>query len=277
MIPRCINFFWSGPRMSFMRYLTLASFRRWNPDFSMVLWSPATPCIGKTWHSFELDDTGYTGPDYMPMLDALDIERKTWTPSASNLSHSHASDLFQWELLSTTGGFYADMDILWVRSMKPLYEQYKDVDSLFCLERNGEVCAIGFFGASPACPVFKDIHAASLKHYSPRGYETAGALAVYCAAGSNGYIYPGSKVLNAFRARYPQLTISQAPDETLYYFNCDTYPGIFETSVELPKVSVGLHWFGGGPCSQKWNRLLTADNFRDYDNTFTRYCQTVYE
>ena len=45
MIPRRISFFWHG-RMSWMRFLTLQTFRRHNPDWEIHLYHPAGDVYG---------------------------------------------------------------------------------------------------------------------------------------------------------------------------------------------------------------------------------------
>jgi hypothetical protein len=276
MIPRQIAFFWSGPRMSFMRYLTLRSFRHQNPDWQMTLYSPDTPCADKTWATVEQDDSGYSGADCTSMVDALSVERKTWTAPLPGLSHSHASDLFEWDLLATVGGFYSDMDVLWLRPIEPLYQQHRAADALFSLEDGGTVCPIGFFAASQGCPIFQDIRTTALSEYMPQGYETAGTLALYRAAGLTCYTDPASKVLDAFRHRYPGVNIAVAPDETLYCYGTSTHPAIFQTTARVPNTAIGLHWFGGSPISQEWNRKLTAENWRNFDNIFTRQLAAIH-
>jgi hypothetical protein len=274
MISTTINFFWSGQRMSYMRYLTLYSFRYWNPHFTIVLWSPESPCKNKTWTTLELDDSEYIGMDYMPQLDTLNIERRTWESPFSSISHSQASDLFEWHLLSTEGGFYADMDILWIKSMAEIYAASSYADAIFCLERDGQDFAIGFFGSSQACPIFKDIYNMAIKNYNPNGYETAGTLAAKATINPEVKL-TGTEVVNAFHRIYPELNVVRLPDETLYPFHCKNFQGIFNTETTVSKHCIGIHWFGGGIISQKWNRILTKDNIHDYKNTFTKYANCI--
>lgn len=271
MIPQVMNFFWSGPRMTFMRYMTLRSFRHWNPNFPMVLWT-ADSCHGKSWNSTEMDDSECNNNDYSHLVDALQIERKTWTPPFNPISHTHASDLFRWWLLSTIGGLYADMDILWLNPIDTIHKNYLNSDSLCCMECNSSMFAIGFFGSSPNCPMFQDIYAKAIKNYSSHTYESAGAIAVYQSANN---AKSARAVLGYFRIKYPTIRIVQLPDNAFYYFNCRTYPTIYTNTVKMPSQCLGLHWFGGGPASQQWNQLLTQENYTEYHNTFTHHCCKV--
>jgi len=269
MISKVMNFFWSGDSMTFMRYMTLYSLRKLNPDFRIVLWSPCYPCQGKTWVSSEVDDEGYCGENYLSKIGSLKIERRVWSPMFERLSHSQASDLFQWQLLSTIGGLYCDMDVLWLKPLESVNKQFWASDVLYCSENNGQMFAIGFFGASPRCKMVQDIYSSAIRNYEPERYESAGISAVYRST-SGGNSAPA--VIDHYRRKYPGMSISRFPDVFIYPFDCHNYPRIFTDSVNVSDKCLGIHWFGGGPISQKWNQLLTDKNYKDYDNTFTRYC-----
>lgn len=272
MIPKVMNFFWSGPRMTFMRYMTLYSFRHWNPNFRMVLWHPSDPCMGKTWSSVELDDTGYSGEDYLPRIENLNIDRRAWSPMFEGLSHSQASDLFEWHLLSTIGGLYCDMDVLWLQPIESIREAFWRSDVLYCLESDGKMFAIGLLGASPRCPMYQDIYLSAIRNYNPDRYESAGTFAVYKSTGG---AYKGLSVIECYKTRYPGLSISRLPDISLYQFDCRSYQQIFTSTTNVSERCLGLHWFGGGPVSQQWNRRLTAKTYKSYDNVFTRCCHNI--
>ena len=272
MISKVMNFCWSGSRMTFMRYMTLYSFRKLNPNFRIILWSPSSPCRGKTWVSSEVDDDSYQGENYLPRIEDLKIERKTWSPMFEGLSHSQASDLFEWQLLSTIGGIYCDMDVLWLMPLESIRQAYWNSDVLYCLENNGQMFAIGFFGASPRCTMFQDIYHSAIRNYVPERYESAGISAAYL---STGRAHSAAATINYFKSKYPGLSISRLPDVSLYPFDCRNYPKIFTSTMDVSDRCLGLHWFGGGPVSQQWNRLLTAKNYKNYDNTFTRCCHKI--
>ena len=72
-IPRKISFFWTG-RMSWLRYLTLWSFRKLNPTWQVNLYYTEGPVAKRNWSLKTTDsDHAYGGPDYFSKLDALDI------------------------------------------------------------------------------------------------------------------------------------------------------------------------------------------------------------
>ncbi len=255
-----MNFFWSGPRLSYLRYQTLRSFRRLNPSFPVTLWHPSIPCRSKTWNTIEHDDTRCKGPDYSDRVEALGIERRGWTPTRTRLSHTHASDLFRWWLLSHAGGYYCDMDIYWIKPFDAVHARYGSADALLCCEDAGRVFAIGMMGASPDSAIYGDVLRVCLSRIRRSTYESVGVYAVYEAAGVPYEDFGARRLLSRLREQYPGRTIAVAPDETVYPYHCRNYQRLFAGYAAFPASTVGVHWFAGGTVPNQWNRVVTEDN-----------------
>ena len=280
MIPKRISFFWTGP-MSWMRYLTLQSFRLHHPDWEIVLTAPEVECGKGSWKTHEDDDRSYLGHDYSNTIDALGVTREIWRPPVHTLAPAQASDLFQWGALATAGGFYSDMDVLWLRSLEPLRQQIEATDAAFCLEDG--MMAIGFFAAQPKCRIFRDLlqygldsqngHASSYQGYGTElVYRFAGVTPVQSKNPSEA---AGVQAVRALRERYPDMDITMLPQSTVYPFDWREIDKIFEFNVPVPRECLGMHWFGGDPISQKWNNLLTPENWTEHHNTFTRCLRAI--
>ena len=264
-IPKRMGFFWAGPRLSWMRYMTIHSFRHHNPDWRIVL-HRIEVAGRKTWESGETQDA-QSGPDYTERLKDLDIEVRPWEAPRRGLAPAHASDFCEWEQLGTRGGWFADMDILFVRPMPSV----RHANVVFCLQDG--YMAIGLLGASPGCRLFQEIARRALAGYCAADYQSTGAEAVYKLAKLGihwGRVNaPGDKCLARFRADYPDLAIVGLPPETVYPYSCKQINRIFGETNSLPAQCVGIHWFGGNSLSQQWNDRLTHENYREYRNTFT--------
>lgn len=275
-IPKRMSFFWAGKKLSWLRYLTLASFRKWHPDWEMVLYR-ADAGDAATWRSSEREDcTDYDGPDYSDRLSTLNLRIVPWTCPVPNTSAAHACDLCQWEILSGDGGgFYSDMDIFWVQKLPE--EVVCEADAVFCLSQG--YMTIGFMGASPRSPLFATIGRRAEKSYDPRQYQSTGAGAIYDETGI-GRTWtrdkePGRVAVNALRDRFPSLRFRELPSITIYPFPYTDTARIFDSRTDLPAGTIGLHWFGASDASQQWNRLLTAENWRDHPNTLTPLIERV--
>jgi hypothetical protein len=266
MIPKRMAFFWVG-RMSWLRWLTLSSFVRFNPDWEVVLYTADGGFVGsKHWKSDNDDDSSYEGPDYWEHIPKQVIIKKFVPPSV--MSAAQMCDLFQWWYLGTEGGFYADMDILWLRPFDETYKTCLSSNAVFCLE--GTILAIGLVGSTPNCPLFKAIYNGA-EIESNADYQHYGTNLLYRVfeIDSGRQPHPGKRFLHLARRIYPNLQIEEIPQNTVYPFIWDEAHKIFERKLPVPNSSVGIHWFGGGPISNKWNRLLTEDSWTNYDNTLT--------
>lgn len=276
MIPKRITFFWADTPMSWMRWMTLASFRYYNPGWPIYLAS--AQCTKRAWKSKELDDQEYCGEDYRNRLDQLNIERVTWNPPISNLPPAHACDLYEWSWLSKIGGFYSDMDILYIRSIDSLYELIKDSDAMFC--KAGRDLAIGLLAASEDCTLFDAILKEALKSVKPSTYQGAGTEAVYRVAGVwpvNLNKDPGvsGRAIKQLRLLFPALKICEIPGKTVYPYIWTTADRLYDRVEEFSTETVGIHWYGGLKSSQKLNCSLNHDNFHLTRCTFTEYAKRV--
>jgi len=268
-IPRTMHFFWAADRMSWMRWMSLYSFRYHNPDWRIILHC-AVPDGGKQWKTAETQDQEtYRGPDYSSQIEVAGVELVRWSPPVDGLAPAHASDLCQWELLSTEGGWYADMDFLFVAPMPA--NQVADADAVFCLSLG--FMAIGLFGASPDSRLFRDVLASARDGYKPGAYQSTGAEAVYRLGGVwpdwPAVNQPGDKALAALRKKYRDLNVVELPSRAAYPWPYTEVQKIFAETNETPEGCVGVHWFGGNSLAQDWNRRLTHENFREYHNTYT--------
>lgn len=272
MIPKRMAFFWVG-RMSWMRWLTLSTFVKFNPDWEILLYTADSKMVlPKHWIGEPDDDNTYKGPDYMDRLPSSVQVREFYPPQP--MGAAQICDLFQWKFLATEGGFYADMDILWLKPFESTYAQCKNDDAVFCLE--GDILAIGLVGSSPECPVFKAIYDAAVVEPN-RDYQHYGTNLVYRMFGirSAETPAPGLKVLNLFRQLYPDVPITEIPPETVYTFIWNEAAKIFHQDRRVTSRAVGIHWFGGGSISDRWNCLLTEGSWRKHFNTFTRCLRSI--
>ena len=270
-IPKRMSFCWGGSTLSWMRYMTLASFRFWHPDWEMRLYRAGDGNAAQ-WESHEQEDatTYHGGDNYLDQVEELGIETIPWSCPVPGASVTHASDLCQWQVLSHAGGFYSDMDILYVGSIDHATAGQADV--MFCLSLG--YMTIGFMGASGNNPVFRAIADAAIQGYDPKAYQSTGAEAIYGLAGLgpvwSNCAEPGRLSVAYFRDHFPELRFRELPTNTVYPWNYTETSKVFAETHETPAGCIGIHWFGANPLSQAWNNILTENNFRAFTNTFTK-------
>ena len=280
VIPRTMAFFWSGP-MSWLRWMTLATFRQHNPDWEIDLYCPAQDSVLQREASPQQGDNEWKGEDYRSRLSELGIRQIDWeSPTTQQLLPAQMCDLWQWWHLSSSGGFMADMDVLWLQSLESLWSAVCDSDAMFCLEAGW--LAIGFFASRPGCPIFSDVYAravAECDKRNPADYQSLGTHLLYrCIdSPSRDGEPPGVSAMRELRNRYSDLRVTTVPDEAVYPFDWRQIKLIFEEEYPVPDRTLGVHWFGGSEISQKWNGILTEENWRQHHNTLMRSLSGVME
>lgn len=270
-LPNRMAWYWSGP-MSWMRYLTLSTFRMHNPGWQMVVYSSAVEPGARSWQSHERDDAGYSGFDYRSQLWRLGVEQRLWRQPEGVGGPAHASDLCGWWYLANEGGWYSDMDILWLRPMQDAIGPYRNSDAVFCMEDG--YLAIGLLAGRP-CGLWREVWE-SIRSEPGTNYQHYGTDALYryakAAAGSSPV---GIRAVEAIRAKHQHDRVQVMPDATVYPFDWRQIADIFERTSTMPTDAVGMHWFGGDEISQRWNRLLTPANWREYRNAFTQCLEAL--
>ena len=258
MIPKEMNFFWSGSPMSFLRYMTLHSFRMFNPDWKMRLWTcPVKP--DATWNSGEkTDSVDYRGKDYGDKAAGLDIELREVDLPLKDLPPAYACDLCEWKVLSELGGWFSDMDILY---RKPMPEIDNDVDVVLCYERS--CLGIGLLAGSINNQVWNNVYRVAIQeNKTNNNYQACGVHAIYRA-------YSFTNTVRAMNRVHPDLIIECLSNATVYPFDCSKLQLVWASPTKLPDSVIGIHWFGGYHESQKYNNRINQNNYRDFNCTIS--------
>ena len=279
MIPKRIFFYWSGDNMSWMRYMTLYSFRKFNPDWEMVLYISDNN-NKKNWEGPEEQDfNNYTGDNYIDKIKDLDIEIKNveFPDNVKNLlinaSPVHESDIFRYYELYNNGGIYCDMDVLFFRPIEDYYNVIKDYDTL--LHQDNENITIGFLGSSINNQYYKDIYEFAINNINTSNYQSMGVDMIYNLFGGS---RTKPQILNRIINKYKNLKICNLPSFLIYKFDWTKIGYNYSNCLNINNFdndSIGYHWFGGSPISQKYNNVLNEKNYYNYKTTFSELCKNI--
>ena len=131
-LPKNIYFYWGNKTMSFFRYLSLYSFKKFNPDWNVILIRRRNPKTPKE-HDWEerLDSLYFKGEDCFNVAEYIDIEIRYLEDEYPeivklDLEENHISDIHLFKILAEQGGIVSDTDILFYKPID--YEKIKDVD-----------------------------------------------------------------------------------------------------------------------------------------------------
>ena len=268
-IPKIANFYWGSNRMSFMRYMTIKSFRRHNPDWSVHLYMPKNVSIATTWRKLDShhqnDSTDYDSEeDYFEQLlieEPIKIIQVDFSKTVlgSSASEPHKSDFLRWNILYQKGGLWSDMDIVYHKSMNDLYfnnYQNSQIDLIASYDErhveNGiNLTPIGFLLTKPKNSFFNSLAKKSIKMFDPNRYQSIGA---YMWMSS----YPNIESIKESH----HLRVLNLDHNVVYQFDWNNLEQIYEHRTdELDDKSIGVHWYGGHPLSQEFNNKINHKNY----------------
>jgi len=255
MIPKIIHLYWGGAPLSYLRYLTIYSLRKLNPDYEINLHIPKVPFTGeKPWITTE-NSKYYNGKDYLNVAKDICNVREIDFVDIGFVNDIHEvikSDVFRNYIIHKEGGFFTDTDILF---FKPIPDFGKDCDNLICATSG--LFAIGFIGGERGSIFHEDLLQRQIKK---------------ARKGLNNYQDFGNQLLlndssESIENEYPNTISFFAP--LVYPFEWTGINKIFLNTVEIHPEAIGIHWYGGSSTAYEYEHLLTEESIRNYKNTLT--------
>jgi len=257
MIPKHAYFFWSsGVPMSPLRFLTLASFRRLHPDWKITLaishqgqWQPWQTRERQDWMS-----TVETFCDWPKYCKDYGVELCTAPPDETlGIAPNHVSDMVRWDLLRA-GGWYFDMDIMFVRPLDNwllgsdfvvgcFVAGNKQSDYVPCMPWSTEVLSyVGVIGAESRSPYVAIIRDEVRRRYCPSHYDCIGPEILRVL---------GDKLSDTTRRTGSKI---QFPHHDYFYpvWRSDDVGQIWSGEFQPSDDTIGIHWYGGHPKTQEY-------------------------
>jgi len=296
MIPRIIHFYWGNEKMSFLRYMTLYSFRKFHPDWEIRLVRRKCDTNKvKSWITHETQDAfNYTNSaDYSDRLEDLkikfvDFDFPEIEKLDSNMSDIHISDILGWYNLATVGGINADMDILFTKNVDFLLQDYNNrhittgilVYKESCpppydtFPRN-DVYPIGFLIGVPENKFWKFVYQKALEVYNSKQYQSVGATILKQSIKELAEEHLMDFFEERFAAIPPHIVYPFAPNPEIYFYNGIKMLWTGDHRKRIPESSVGIHWYGGDVTSQRFNNMITENNYKQFNNTICNLIKEI--
>jgi 2-polyprenyl-3-methyl-5-hydroxy-6-metoxy-1,4-benzoquinol methylase len=267
-VPKKAFFYWGNDTMSWLRYMTLYSFRKLNPDWEMELHVSHIDIKDKYWvDPNQQDFHTYKGKNYLSEVDKLGITIKECPVFVKGAGPSHNSNFFKWNELATNGGIYSDMDILFVAPIAEYYDKIKNLQTglsyssePWVVPDHGGYYSIGFMFSAGNNRFFKDLFDWSTKHCNLNSYQGAGVIPLYAMLAANRGMRPYRNGLSYIPM---DLVYPWRDHQQKDFFNC--------CHTTLPKETIGIHWYAGHPMAQKFNNNIGPDTLSDYNNTMSHW------
>jgi hypothetical protein len=235
-VPKILHVYWGGSEMPYLRYLTVKSFMRLNPNWKVILWQPYYEAKKLATWKQDVQNYKVSCKNYLPELLKLDIEIRQVNfedyGMSNTMSEVHKSDFLRFRFLHEIGGVYSDMDILYFRPitfLKVNIPKNKEVESYISICWYGN--SNGFFLSAKGSEYFKKMASLSKANYKAGDYLSLGP------ALSNRY-FPTIKTIP-----YSVLDFGM---EAVYAHDCyqmiKSYNG---GECLFTEYSIGCHWYAG--------------------------------
>lgn len=257
LIPKVAYFYWGKKTLSYLRYMTLYSFRKVNPEWKMEVFYSETPSASPVWRSCDHVIPTVSQENFWGTFSNLNI---TITPIESlplnfpeAMSDVMKSDFLRLYLLSERGGLWSDMDILYFRPVETAFAPSNST-GYFCKhalqKRKSEkhppppkYHLIGFLMGAPGNPHFTSLYKKCMDFWNPKVYQSLGA-----------HLYKHNvnmclpDVINIpLSVVYPSNRI-----EDMFTLPASALEG------SIGSQTIGWHWFGGNPIAGYYQNFLTS-------------------
>jgi len=256
MIDLRFGLFWCGGKISYLRYLTFKSLRKFHPDSQIDLYvskngNKSIHNWGAEQQDFEKDESQ---KDYLDDIRELDVNvHEIEYFGHPNYCPIYQADLFRWWWLYYFGGFYLDTDQIILKSFEDLPLDNEFIYSRYQEPQCGDYLPTGVLGLQKGSDIGKIAMDNVPASYSPDNYNSSGPF------------FMRSLIININKD-----DAFNAPSD---YF----YP--VASSSEVDKIYKGdfinldesycKHWYGGHPLSQKFNKNYTEEFAQKSDDTIS--------
>lgn len=247
-----MNLYWGRNKpLSYLRYLTVYSFYKHNPDWEIRIYYPSYIMNNETWITNEQKNNIYDEIDFfenlssIPNVSLYEFNMKT-VGMPNDISEVHKSDIIRLYLLYK-GGFWSDFDILYIKSMETSVlntSEYIDAEALICFHDMSYY--IGFLGGTINNFIFKHLLTQIPYNYNKKKYQSVGS-SLYKTYKPD--IHPSTKNISKSLV-YPVIW------NEVYL--------LLENSNFLKEDTIGVHWFGGSSLTNNIMNSINDENQQSF-------------
>ena len=269
-IPKVAHFYWGGGPLSYLRFLSVQSFKKQNPDWQVKVHQPL---INSKAPSTWVNNVKQDFRDQISKLDVDVVEHNFDSYGFSNQAHEvHKSDFLRWRLLATEGGVWSDIDIFYIKSIECLEEnnlQHSNINVALCPLKPPHKHTVGFMLASQDNAFYQYISKVALANYNPDIYQCMGS----------DLINSRFEDFESFGKQFPNNQFVFLNKKSVYVITSKTidqfYQPIDQSSNKKFNNSqvIGYHWFGGHPQSQEFENNLQPNTIKNYNHFLAQAIQ----
>ena len=256
MIELKFGLFWSGSKLSYLRYLTFLSLRKAHPNAVIELYTPERSNTDVSWGIEKQDFQTYDGPCYLDKVIDLNVKiiRSDLFPT---YAPNFQSDFFRWWWLYNNGGFYLDTDQIIIKSFEGLPLDSELIYSMYRAHTCGVYAPVGVIGAEKKSPVVKYIMDKMTDHYDPSVYNSIGPFMFRDEMTNKMEDWKDRRLFNA-----PPSYFYPVPESYMVQ-------KLYEGETHIVSEAFALHWFGGHPRSQEFNNKYSEEMAETSNDTIS--------
>ena len=263
-IPKIAHFYWGEEKLPFLRYLTILSFYKHNPEWEIRFYYPKYRTKGKSWKSKE-HKFKFRGQDYYKELKKLPIKFIEVDFELINfrndISEIYKANYLEYFILSSVGGLFSDTDILYFESVNLMSinnKKNKMADNVFSILYHGHT--MGFLLSSPNNEIYRQFLIKTPEYFErlKTNYQSIGTLMINREIG---------ETIEEIQLKFPELNILNLMPKTIYAYDTRVIKELFSSNYiqRFEDYSIGIHWYGGHKLSMKY--LNKCNNFKKIENT----------
>ncbi len=255
--PKLLSLYWDGSPLSYLNYLTVLSFNKYNKDWKIIIYVPICKTENISWKTPE-QKLKYTGKCYFDKLK--EIHNVTLQKIClnkigfdNNVSEVIKSDYFRYYILKKHGGLWSDFDIIYTGSIEE--RMNFDADSVIfrCKDRHYCYYPIGLLLCIPNTKIFKYILEQCKSNYDKNTYQSIGSLMLRNLFPNVNDVYKIDKSVKVCGEEYYLPWAYNQLNEFL-----DKKDNV------LPENNVGIHWFNGADKAKQYAIDLDKRLNKDY-------------
>jgi hypothetical protein len=257
MIPLKFGLFWSGTELSFLRFLTFVSIRQHHPYAEIELYHSKKSDKNISWRAEKQDfQSSEKTKCYLSKLEDLDvkiIDSDLFPTYAPN----YQSDLFRWWWLYRNGGFYLDTDQIILKPFDGLPLESDFIYSMYRAKSCGIYSPVGAIGSKQGSPIVERIMDEMMGCYDPQNYSSLGPFMF-------------RDLYFKHRDDWEKKAMFNAPPNYFYPIpESRMIKSVYESRIHLTGESYALHWYGGHPLSQKFNKKVSEESISNDEDTIS--------
>lgn len=267
-IPKDIYFYWAGKEMSFLRFMTFYSFRKFHPEWNIYLYLDDEIINDEpTWENTQ-DYKHSMLKNYIKYLLKINVIIKEFKlcdkyQFLKEGYPAHRSDLFSYMILSEKGGIYSDTDILFIRNINDflleMCNRQFDTALAYLSFLGNKHFPVGFFIGSDSDKskkMYETLLNKCEENFDKEKYQSLGSE----------LLYKELKSINNITNLIKDINVLNLEKDFVYLYSCLIVNEMWK-GLHLPTDrSAGIHWYGGDALSLNFNKIINHKNYSDFNN-----------